>query len=163
MEFDLRGYLQPPKELLLDIDTFKQEFVDNFPDSETRSVIFEQFEGFNSQFQEEVTDVYLQWVGGSFTTKKLNPRDIDVVMFIEHSIFEEKENLIRSKYGKNAVFFEQIDSYVMSEYEEDHPKFALYRGNYLYWYDFLTKTKKNRRGRHYPRGIVSIISKSILL
>ncbi len=158
MRFDLRGYLQPPEAIELELSEFKQSFVDEFYNSETRVDLYNTFEAYRIAFEEEVTSSYLFWIGGSYTTKKINPRDLDLVVFIDYAIFEEKAELIRQKYGKSSTAFDDIDSYVVAVYPEDHPKFALYRGNYLYWYSFLTLTKKNRARKQFKRGIVSIVS-----
>ncbi|MFT5998594.1 MAG: hypothetical protein ACI81P_001047 [Neolewinella sp.] len=45
---------------------FKEIFVDEYPDSMTRSKIYSDYASFTSAFAEDVTESFAQWLGGSF-------------------------------------------------------------------------------------------------
>lgn len=79
--FDLRGHLFPHSLIKLDLADFQNHFVTNFPDSGTRQKIFESYMDYINDFQREVTPSFKMWINGSYVTKKLNPRDIDFVVF----------------------------------------------------------------------------------
>jgi len=66
------------------LDDVRAAFVDDpaFGTSRSRSVIWEHFERANELLQTVVT-VHAAWIGGSYTTDKVNPRDIDVVHVVD--------------------------------------------------------------------------------
>ena len=64
------------------INEFKNRFVDHFSDSSTRMGIFKKY----TLYCEMLTSLGIatkQWVGGSYTTHKTDPNDIDFVTHID--------------------------------------------------------------------------------
>ncbi|MEL7119728.1 MAG: hypothetical protein AAFO07_09815 [Bacteroidota bacterium] len=163
IKYTPRGYLDPPNRQDLSIVEFEQYFVESFPKSQTRKELFEGFIRYNNAFQQEVTNEMIQWIGGSFTTKKLNPRDIDLVTIMPYSIFEEKSELIEKRFRRSAKNEYGIDAYIVSAYPEEHDKHGLYRGIMVYWNNQFSKTRKNRAGKRFKRGYVQIIHQKLEL
>ncbi len=58
----------------------KDIFVEKFETSQTRKKIFEQFVLWVKQLTQDY-QIYEIWIDGSFVTNKVNPNDIDVVVF----------------------------------------------------------------------------------
>ncbi|NBB19018.1 hypothetical protein GVN20_06585 [Runella sp. CRIBMP] len=83
MKFDEYGYLIPYEVISAELVTFKQVFVNGFPNSVSRTSIFDEYEQYILRIQQIINGPFYQWVDGSFTSKKLNPRDIDVVTFVD--------------------------------------------------------------------------------
>ena len=152
-----RGYLYPPDRQNLSIDDLQKHFVDDFPDSTTRKDLFEGYIKYNQAFRKEVTPEMTQWIGGSFTTKKRNPKDIDVVTIIPYEVFEEKKALIEDKFRKISKQKYGVDAYIVSAYPEDHEKHGLTQGILVYWDNQFSKTRKNRAGKRFKRGYIQII------
>ena len=163
IKFGGRGYIEPPERVELSIDEFKKYFVDNFPKSQTREKLFQGYKKYTQAFRTEITKDIIQWVGGSFTTTKLNPRDIDVVTIIAHETFDEKHELIEKRFRKTAKSKYGVDAYIVASYPEDHEKSLLFQGNLVYWDNQFSKTRKNRAGKRFKRGYVQVIHQKIEL
>lgn len=67
-----------------DIHTFKEQFVNGFPNSQTRPAIFSCLEHYISTIL-ALCDPYEFWVDGSFATTKVNPNDADLIVFVEYA------------------------------------------------------------------------------
>ena len=63
------------------LEILKDNFVNKFETSQTRRKIFEQFESWIHMLLQDY-QVYEVWADGSFVTNKINPNDIDVVLFV---------------------------------------------------------------------------------
>lgn len=59
----------------------KDIFVDEFETSQTRKKIFEQFVMWVNLLVQDY-QIYEIWIDGSFVTNKVNPNDIDLVIFV---------------------------------------------------------------------------------
>ncbi len=138
------------------MEEFRQVFVLDFPDSATRSDMFQNFLQYMDTFRDEITEDFIQWIGGSFTTRKLNPKDIDMVTFISHETFEQKSELIEKEFRIDSKQKYGVDAYFVVVYPEGHEKHPLYQGNRIYWDHQFSKTKKNRAGNRFSRGYVQI-------
>ncbi|MCB0425685.1 MAG: hypothetical protein KDD13_13725, partial [Mangrovimonas sp.] len=89
LKFDSRGNLIPYEKIELSFDEFESFYIDNFEGlNEIRKEIFENYQTYLSDFREQISEDFIQWVDGSYITRKANPRDIDFVMMIEHETFD---------------------------------------------------------------------------
>ena len=70
LSFDKNGYLIPYKKIETNLETLKKYFVDAFPNSHTRPLIFNNYEKFLADFQYEIFPHFEQWIGGSFVERK---------------------------------------------------------------------------------------------
>lgn len=64
----------------LSIHQLVMQFVDDFPNSDTRRDIIHKFKQWVQQLHSLVPPRYM-WIDGSFLTTKVNPKDIDLVVF----------------------------------------------------------------------------------
>lgn len=64
-----------------EIETF---FVQAFPNSKTRQRNFDGFLNLLNEFKNNNMEQYISkyWIDGSFTTKKTDPNDIDLIIFL---------------------------------------------------------------------------------
>lgn len=131
-KFDKKGFIAPPDTYDLSVEEFQMIFVDDFLDSETRLMLFNSYQIYTERMRKEITDTFTQWIGGSFTTQKRNPRDIDLVSFIQYETYEEKSQLLEEKFRKNTFREYGLDAYIVSHYPKGHQKYPLYQGNMLY-------------------------------
>ncbi len=157
IEFDQRGYLYPYSLIELDLADFQNHFVDIFPKSETRQKIFANFMDYIHDFQREIIPSFKIWIDGSYTTKKLNPNDIDFVVFIPHDIYAKYELLILEKYKtKGAAKFFSVDAYSIIVFPENDSNFVLTQYDTVYWRSWFSKTARNRNNQCFEKGFIEI-------
>jgi hypothetical protein len=83
---------------------FEHIFVKNFKNSKTRSKIFREYLG-HCEHLNQFKVAILQWVGGSFTTNKEHPNDIDFVThFNGHKLdsLDEESQKTFDNFRKNC-------------------------------------------------------------
>lgn len=98
IEFDVHGYLPPYTVTTLTLDDFEQKFVTAFADSDRRQLLFDAFRTQLIDFRTTVDKEFWVWVGGSFVTRKINPSNIDFVIFLDadcHNRHEKQASLFR--------------------------------------------------------------------
>jgi hypothetical protein len=157
IKFDEFGSLFPAQRNELNLHLFKQIFVDEFRESQTRNNIFEGFQAFLLDFSNFVNDSYDIWIDGSFVTKKLNPNDIDVVFILDARVLEQKgkeiETLFRSNEAKQKY---SVDAYTIAKYDESSSKYFLYQSEKAYWANWFGYSRKNRQSMRFSKGFIEI-------
>ena len=157
MTYDFRGNLTPYTVIEMDFDNFQKHFVKAFPDSTTRLFIFGEYERYLSAFRELITEDFLQWIDGSFVSQKQNPRDIDIVTWIDFEIYQSKKELISKHFIGNAISFNfKVDNYILQNYPKNHEEYAYSMAQKAYWKDFFGHTRPNRAGNKLETGFVEI-------
>lgn len=117
--------------------------------------MFESYLNLIADFSEQITSNFTVWIDGSFVTKKVNPNDIDLVIFLEASVFQEKEVELKSLELKYKA--EDMDLYFVKIYPENHKKYTLYKLDKADWNFLFTKTKRHARTRKsFSKGFLSI-------
>jgi hypothetical protein len=91
--FSPEGYLMPVAKIEIELSTLEQVFLKGFPNSTTRPKIWANYLRFLDRFRSKVTSNFTQWIDGSFITQKENPNDLDLVTFIDCTLFEVMETL----------------------------------------------------------------------
>ena len=127
--------------------------VEMFPLSRTRSDIMEGFRTFVQNLVDWGVRGEL-WVDGSFLTEKIDPKDIDVVLRCDGSVFDKADGAYRKAVAwvnENQKAALKCDSYTFFEYDEDDPLHQ--EGQWQYaWY--LSRWGHSSIGE--PKGIVVI-------
>ena len=155
--FDLRGHLLPHSPIQLNLTDFQNHFVDNFPESGTRKQIFENFLSYIQDFQKDIIVSFKMWINGSYVTRKLNPRDIDFVIFIPYDIYRANEQMIQAKYKtEGAEQFFSVDAYTIEVYPESHNKFMFTQSDTAYWRSWFGETARNRNNQRFQKGFIEI-------
>jgi len=155
--FDIRGNLKPYERIKLDVQDFKSTFLDSFDEDSTRHDLYDRYLDYIENFRDKVTGNFTQWINGSFVTNKKNPNDIDFVSLVDFSVAKEREDIIRREFIRNdALKRYGLDAYLLIVYPEDH-KLSIYtKSDTLYWNDWFTKSRKDKRGKRYPKGYVEL-------
>ena len=123
LKFDTRGLLQPGGPHLVPWNQFVQVFVTDYPGESNRHRLFAEFEHYSRRFQAEITNSYAQWIGGSFISKRYNPRDIDFVTILDASIYEANADIINEQFSSKVLKAEKgLDAYFLTKFAPDHPK-----------------------------------------
>ncbi|MCX6278592.1 MAG: hypothetical protein NT004_10890 [Bacteroidetes bacterium] len=85
LTFDSRGYLKPNKNLASSSQEIFDEFVIKFQNTQRRQ-LYSNYIQYSSDLKITCRGIELiQWIDGSFVTKKNIPNDIDVVTFIDYN------------------------------------------------------------------------------
>ena len=92
--FDRRDNLKPYQITACDLSTLEKTFVLAFPSSLNRNRLWNNYLKFIADIQRDISPHFTQWIDGSFCTNRSNPYDIDVVTFIDHDIFQQKEAIL---------------------------------------------------------------------
>lgn len=155
--FDIRGNLKPYERVSTSLEDFEDLFVNTFEENSTRWKLFDYYNHYTKDFVDRITGNFTQWINGSFVTNKQNPNDIDLVMLIDLHIVEEKESLIRNEFLGEAVYQKYgIDVYLVILYPENHKLHYWTRSDLLYWNDWFTKGKMDKRKQRHPKGYLEI-------
>ena len=151
MDFDASGHLTPYIVLETTLDAFEAVFVDGFPESHTRRRIFGLYLGYVEELRGIVGGGFVQWVDGSFVTRKVNPGDIDFVTFLNADVYARHEQRIEELRQRRCLPNSLTDGYFVNVYPEGHPRRSWYESDRLRWrHDFGTSLAKR------PKGIVQL-------
>jgi len=117
--------------------------------------LFENYLNLIADFSEQISPNFTVWIDGSFVTQKINPNDIDLVIFLEATIFREKETELKSL--ERTYKLEDLDLYFVKIYPENHKKYTAYKLDKADWNFLFTKTKRHTRTRKsFSKGFLSI-------
>jgi hypothetical protein len=151
IEFDENGHLKPYDIIKVDLVTVKQVFVDEMSFSTTRKRIFENYLEYLAILHELIPSGFTQWIDGSFTTRKRNPNDIDILTFIPFEIFKknakEIDKLRQWKYDKQKG----IDGYFLELFPETHQDYKFFNSDYIEWYRTFSRNRSNQE-----KGIIEL-------
>ena len=136
IRFDEQGHLTPYDVQEITLQEFEKYFVIN----DHRQILFDDFLKLNEKLKILGINNFYQWIDGSFVTKKIAPKDIDVVSFIETGEFKKNENelLLLSK------MFQNVDCYFVEVFLNDDKKYFITQTDTSYWYHLFQGTRKQR-------------------
>jgi hypothetical protein len=135
---------------------FEEQFVQNFPHSESRPDIYEKFCIWIRKLVKMLPPRYI-WLDGSFLTTKLNPNDIDLVVFYRPEDIESKEvsevldnyiHQISRQYRCDAYFCLTLEHYPPEVKARISGNVAIMQTYWMGQFGF----DRNRK----PKGIVEI-------
>ena len=107
MKFNTHGVVEPGLHRY-SLEKFKKEFIDSFPASQSRKCIFDEFIILLQKLTVNYQPTEI-WLDGSYVTNKLNPNDLDLLVFlnVEDWIKFNEDNCIE-KLRDNHL----LDAYV---------------------------------------------------
>ena len=112
MEFDSLGNLFPYKVIEINLEEFERLFITNFPNSESRNRLFQNYLSYIRKIKNEIDSTFYQWIDGSFVTSKLNPNDIDLVTFLNFEIYENNLPKLADFQGYKLKKEQNLDCYL---------------------------------------------------
>lgn len=124
MDFNDKGLLEPGFHEM-DIAEFENAFVNSFTTSQTRQTIYSNFEQWKNRLTSQYK-IHEIWVDGSFVTDKINPNDVDVVVFA-HALDYNK----LSQDWNNFRNVNKIDAYLTLAICDESKKIVTDQN--LYW------------------------------
>jgi hypothetical protein len=155
--FDKKGNLSPYEPIQATVAELEKYFVESF-ESATRRDNFEKYIRYSSDLKKLLGDQPLrQWVNGSFVTKKNNPKDVDLITFIDHKTVRKlgsklddfRPRLSWEKYG--------VDAYLLEVYPDSSEFQKFTRLDIAEWQDLFSKSRPNRKGQKFKKGFLEII------
>ncbi|MFD2574437.1 DUF6932 family protein [Spirosoma soli] len=140
LTFNEFGLLTPAQGFTVTLNNLYDEFVRPFPASETRENLFREWAKYNQMLRQEIGVEFTQWVNGSFVTKKLNPKDVDVVSFIPSHLSRNFKKRL-DYYWSDSWEREGIDAYLVEIFPDDDYRYPDFRVALTKWYQLYTRTK----------------------
>jgi hypothetical protein len=151
--FDSNGNPHPYEVVNVSYTYFKTTYVESFIGSDTRSAICRSYETYIDHFRQIIDNEFTHWLGGSFTTTKVDPNDIDVVNLVT---FTEEVNgkihlLLRFLTNGGSKDTYSVDGYCVPLYPESDPRYEFTKQQLQYWSDWFGHDRVKR-----PKAIIEI-------
>lgn len=161
LAFDQHGFLMPYAPIAATLETVERVFVEEFPNSTTRRVHFERYEEYNARLlalipARERPDGLMQWIDGSFVSRKPDPGDIDLLTFLPTDLYDRYQWVLRNwrnefKTGTGG----RADVHLIRTYPEGHQHRYRYESDRINWlFDWSQTRSRPRRNK----GLIELIT-----
>ena len=156
LQFDLRGNLKPHKPIQCGLKDLKRHFVDEI-ESDSRLDNYKKYLRYSNNLKTLLGNRKLkQWLNGSFVTKKRNPKDIDLVTFIDNNtieLFGDRLNTFRGVEGWEVY---KVDAYIIPVHSPQSKLVNFTELDTTEWLYLFGHTKLNRKGQVFGKGFLEI-------
>ena len=157
MEFNRAGYLLSATAVEATLEDIKAYFVTAIAGSSTRADLFATLSLFLQDIKTLSPNHLIEcWIDGSFTSLKINPKDIDIVTFTDYRSFGEQLETMKSYTERYRLSKLPLDLYLVRRYPEEHPYFIRFQSDRAYWLHLFSSTRKDKRGRSEAKGFVKL-------
>jgi hypothetical protein len=142
--FDKHGNPKPYGVVELTLKRFVEIFT-TIPDKKHRQELIDTFDKYNNDLRQQVNPVvWSQLFGGSYTTLKEKPSDIDVLNILDPTSFERARNLNFFVTRRGSKDKYNVDGYVIPFFGESDPRYQIFVDNYQYWEKWFGTDRKSR-------------------
>lgn len=156
LEFDAKGLLKPYLPIPCELSDLKTYFVDGIP-SVTRKTNYDNYIRYSNDLKTLLGNTNLtQWINGSFVTKKTNPKDIDLITFIDHGTVKKLGMKLDPFRPQSSWLFYGVDAYIVEVHPENSKSHVYTLGDIAYWLDLFSQTRPNRIGKKNQKGFLEI-------
>ncbi len=155
LNFDENGFLIPYEAIPASLELLENEFVVK-TGNESRRRLFDKMVKYLTELKALIGEDLVVWVNGSFATRKLNPNDIDLVVFISWRKAEQFSKELKDFSYPIALGSFGVDGYLVRVYEPEHPTYVLTHSDRLHWLHDFSRTQPNRSGKIYKKGFLEI-------
>ncbi len=137
----VRGFLvYPPKYIELSFEELPL-LLEKLPFNEQRNHLWEEYQNYLAEIRELLQTNFFQYLDGSFITQKENPKDIDVVSFVEGELLEHYEKEIEQIDQKHK----NIDAYYIALYPPEHQQYESHtKAGFFEWAKQFGNTRPNK-------------------
>ncbi len=90
------------------------------------------------------------------STLTQNPKDIDLVSFIDFSLRQKYELELKNFEALKSNELFGVDAYLLTVFPEDHTNYYLFKSDKSHWYDHFSKTRRNSKGIKNKKGFIEI-------
>ena len=152
IKFDIYGNPTPYEFIFLSLEELEYNFLSQFDTSCTRKNILAGYKAYCNDLLCLVKSNVEQWIGGSFTTTKINPNDIDISTIIDVDLIENPSIATAIKKfttkgeSKNTYL---VDGYIIPKCAKGSPYYDYCMDVYNYWSSFWRRNRQDM-----PRGII---------
>lgn len=151
-QFNSKGYLEPYEAIATDLADAKEFLVWN----EARNEIWGNFEAFVSELQSILQSSFTLWLNGSFATQKEKPNDLDLVVFVDFSVYAAHEKAL-AKFRTLAYRKSQkLDVYFVKVFPEMHEYRFVYELDKKEWLFAFSRTNPNKTKSTYLKGFLEL-------
>lgn len=155
LKFDTNGYLKPSGVIESSVTEMNKYLVTPM-DSELRNAHFHQYSQYSKKLKALTGEPKIrQWVNGSFVTQKRNPKDIDIVTFIDHKKVKELGAAL-DEFRNGAWERHGVDAYIITTFPESNKHHFNYQSDCGYWLDKFGGTRRDRSGKKHSKGFLEI-------
>jgi hypothetical protein len=148
LEFDKFGFLTPYDAISSDFETLESNFLFN----EQRTELYLELLHLLRELQKEEIDFIKIWINGSFISQKEHPKDIDVVFFVDFSVYLLHEKYLLMLYRNRK----RIDCQFIALYPENHKKHFLSVSDSAEYRHNFSRNWKSPLKQH--KGFLEILS-----
>lgn len=148
LEFDKHGFLTPYDAISSDFETLESSFLFN----QQRANLYLELLTLLKDFKEKDIRFVKIWINGSFISKKILPNDIDIVFFVDFSVYLQNEDYFSMLYRNRK----NIDCQFISVYPENHKKHFLYISDTVEYRHNFSRNWKSTLKQH--KGFLEILS-----
>lgn len=157
LNFDSKGLLTPNTNIVASVADLKQHFVDAIP-SDTRPENFDKYVHYSNELKKLLSvDSLKQWINGSFVTNIKNPKDIDLVTFIDFDLRVKFQAELREFEAKGANDIFGVDAYLLTVFPDGHKDIFLFQSDRAYWIERFSRTRRDHSGKKNPKGFLELI------
>jgi aspartyl/asparaginyl-tRNA synthetase len=160
-DFNENGYL-PPGIHEATMEDFRIRFVDDVEESITRCKVFA---GYTDYCRDMLAlDILIkQWLDGSFTTRKIDPNDMDVISHVDalkinnkYTIDQFQRLIIKEDHSNRRLLNSKYkcDPFAIAVYPPEHKFYKLTIDTINYWQDFFGHD--SRVAGKPPKGLIEI-------
>ncbi len=153
--FDKYNNLTPYSVIDTTLEEIELELVYSFDENSIRLQLFEMLKIYlldlSNLLDRQPFEVLID---GSFTSRKINPNDIDIVVIIDSKIVKaiDVTGFRCNLSQKKLVNYSGVHAFVIEKFEENNTKFILFQADFLHWLSFFSKDRKGNK-----KGILKII------
>lgn len=146
IEFDSNGNPKPYEVVGINLEEFEAAF-SQIPDINQRRMLFLKLNQYICDlYQTLFPQFWIQWFGGSYTTKKEIPGDIDLVNIIDYNALEPDPDKIlpflnTDRTSVNSKDKYLVDGYFVPVYQRDDPRRNITEDRIRYWINFFGKDR----------------------
>lgn len=152
--FDKYGNITPYEILEIDLDTFYESFISKMNNPEHREKLFTDYLNYTKNLCKIISNNFFQWINGSFVTQKNNPKDIDLVSFIDCNLIENKQQEINNFVYPLSKENYNVDAYIVKLYPDNDRNLVFSKSDTLYRFHHFQKTKPNKNGEKFYKGFI---------
>lgn len=157
LHFTKNGFLIPDNNIAVSVDDLNRYFVEGIP-SDTRGEIFVKYLKYSDELKNVLgLKTLKQWINGSFVTKIKNPKDIDLITFVDFDLRTRFANELKQFEAKGANDNFGVDAYLLTAFPTGHEKNFLFESDRAYWMEMFTRTRRDKSGRKHRKGFLEIL------
>lgn len=148
----------PDRVISSSLEELKSVFVQEQQEQEIRSHLWDNFLLLVRKLLADLNLAEMTaWINGSYTTRKRNPNDMDIVIFLPFGVLAHHETQLRSVYDHQTLLASlHLDVYFVALFPEEHPNSFLTIADRAYWVDKFTRTRPDHRGLVHKKGVLEL-------